>query len=255
MNRPANITLLLISMFTMSATFNSSASANHQRFNVNYDLVIEHSHDLEYIAEELKECIGDQFRNAKYYGKLRSKAGTIKHRAHKLYRFGVDRGNCRWDNEINRLDRLVCDLSDIFDASVAYSRHGYDQPIHGSAERRVRKLIRKASHQISCLKDSYHLVKQHVSKPVYVEPSYSPVVYQQKVHHPVQNVGGKYGVPRSGKNYGKHAVKKSYANNRRPPSYKPHAKSKKLYGHGGGYHGRDKSIVLQAGGFKIQFNR
>ena len=265
MNRSTKTTLFLITLFSTSAIFSSHASADGYRYNVNYDYVIEHSHDLQYIAEDLKDCIREQFRGAKYYGKLRSNAGTIKHRAHRLHRIGVDHGNCRWDHDIARLDRLVCELSDNFEASIAYSRRGYDRPISRNAERTVRKLIRKANYHVTCLKDSYHRVEQHVERPVYVEPSYSPVIYEEKFHQPIieqpapnyaPNVGIELGVYRSGKTYGNHrAVKNSYTTSQRSHSYKPHGKSKSKKAYSRGHHGKayDKSVALQFGGFKIHF--
>lgn len=274
MTYPTKTTLILITLFTMTVTFSSPTSADKYRFDVSYDLVVDHSYEIQYIADELKDCFRQEFRHSKFYGKLRSKAGTIKHRAHRLHRYGVDHGNCKWEDEIHRIDRLVCDLSDSFDATIAYSRHGHGH-VSGNAIRTARKLIRKLDYHVAGLKNSIRRVEYNVGRPAYVEPSYGPVLYEKNLGQPIieqyapsyaPNSSLNFGVYHSGKTHYKPVVKKSYTKsysnrNAYTHSRKSHGKkhAKRVHGgygqsHYGKGHG-NTSVALQIGGFKIHLNK
>ncbi|MEM9412345.1 MAG: hypothetical protein AAGA30_14620, partial [Planctomycetota bacterium] len=193
----------IVTLFAISG----SAFADRYANSVRYDLVVQHAHDLEYIATDLKDCFRNQFRGTRNYGKLISRSNKLRNRSRDLYRHGVARGNCNWQVEIQRLDDIVCELNDLVDETIFRSRRGYGAPLCGNAVRTVRRLMGKAEYHVRELQRSLFQVgtrsfKQPVFQPNILEspaPSYLPPT---GIHRTQTGIGS--GVYRSG------------------PSYKPH---------------------------------
>ena len=101
-------TLALTLMTAMSfAAVPAEAQQYRTHVSVNYDLLIQHSHDLEYLAEELRICFRDSFRHSPFYGKLISRTAKIKSRAASLYRNASSHGSHDWSGDIHRLEELL----------------------------------------------------------------------------------------------------------------------------------------------------
>ena len=152
------ISLLFASLFTTLLVAQNAAADRHQfRPYVNYDLLCESAEGLQYVAHELKDCFAREFRRSGYYGKLVSKSNRIKHVAKRIHRRGQTRSTCNWRSEIQVLDDLVCELSDIVDKSLYYNR-GCD-PICPLTVRKVRLLLRKADYFVNALESSMRQIE------------------------------------------------------------------------------------------------
>ncbi len=168
--------MLLATVVALGLT--STASADRPLpYNPNYDQIVRHATDLEYVASNLKDCFRDQFRGSRLYGKLISKANRLRNRARSLQRHGASRGNCNWGHEIRQLDDLVCGLRAGLDEAVQRSRTGYDRPICRSAIRTASNLLNKAEWHVNALQRSLVRVQRpsnfgpHWNAPIVPRPA------------------------------------------------------------------------------------
>ena len=175
------LSLTLATIFTISLTGNLSADP-YGNYDVRYNLVVSHAHDLEYIADDLKDCFRDQFRHSRLYGKLISRSNKLRNRARSLHRHGVSRGTCNWHQEIHRIYDLVCELDRLVDEAIIRSRSGYDGPLCGNTVRTVRRLVSKANYHASGLKDALFRVN--------LRPRFdNPIINQPAPNFPPAGVG------------------------------------------------------------------
>ena len=207
--KPTKTTLILSLITTMSLLSINQANADRYAGQVNYDLIVQHSLDLEYIAADLKECYRDSFRHSPFYGKLVSRTARVKNLSHRLHRHGVKRGTCNWNSEIYRLDELVAELRDFTNQAIIRSR--YDHPICSTAVRTARRLLAKADFHVNGLRKSLYVVQ----RPVYREPTCRGPVYNQSApnYDPRLNFGYRSS---GGGNYTSHKIQKRLNNQFRP---------------------------------------
>jgi hypothetical protein len=172
---PTKTILILLTVIAISALAANNANANRFAYDVNYDLIVQHSRDLECVAADLKDCYRDNFRYSPLYGKLNSRTSRIKSLARRLNRHGDSRGSCNWNNEINRMDELVCELRDY--TSEAIYRNRFARPICSSGIRKIRKLLAKTEFHVT------HLKRALIASPTPVcnEP---PVFHRPRYNQP-----------------------------------------------------------------------
>ncbi len=167
------LVLSLIAAISLLTFGQASADRYAKKFNVNYDLVVQHAYELECIAHDLKGCFRDQFRSSPLYGKLISRTNKIKNQAHRLHRFGTSHGKCNWNDEISRLNELVYELKSYLDESI--HRNRYDRSVHSTAFRTVKSLLKKAEYSAAALQHAIQYSPRPVHRaPVNHDPIYEP---------------------------------------------------------------------------------
>ena len=236
----------VITLFIIGGT----ATADRYADQVRYDLVVQHSHDLQYIAADLKDCFRDQFRRSRNYGKLISRSNKLKNRARDLHRHGVARGTCDWRDSIQRLDDVVCDLNDLLDEAIYRSRRGYDAPLCGNAVRTARRLLGKAEYHIRELRNSLY----RVNVRAYKQPAFeAPVLNGPAPNYVPRGVqyGIGSGVYRSTPTYKPHWTQSKFNNT---PRYNPPVKNYYTRGWNGIDFDR-QGVALNIGGFKFHFDQ
>jgi hypothetical protein len=144
--------LLLASL--LSGVLATSVFADHDRLNVNYQLVVQDSNALSYVAHELKNEL-QQLRGLPGYGRMQTLVTKIKTHAHRLYTFGSAGTTCNWESEIALLDQLACELTDLVDNALQV------RPCNGSA---IRHLVSKIAYHVKSLDAAIHYIGIGVSR-------------------------------------------------------------------------------------------
>ena len=241
-----NSILFLVAIGT-TLGLNSDADADRYNTQVNYDLVIQHSHDLEDIAADLKDCFRSEFRQSRYYGKLISRSNRLKNRSHSLHKHGVSHGTCNWQNEIEQIDELVCNLGEFVDQAIYRTQTGCDPPICRNTMRTVRRLLGKAEYHTAGLKKSFYNVS--VNRPRCGTPTYNAPILEQTAPSftPGQGIG--YGVYRNGS----FNTRNDWTQNYRTTHER--SLSNRLAQSYGQNYGSKKGFEVNVGGFKFYVNK
>lgn len=129
----------LIALFAVTIALPQFVSATHPKKPCR-DVIYLGANDVECASKDMKGEIKTHFRGVKGYGKMLCANTKVRVKAAAIQR-RIKRDNCYkcLEKDVNKLDRLVCELQEEFEAALACSSP--KRPVRGDVSHVEAKLI------------------------------------------------------------------------------------------------------------------